>query len=310
MEKLERHINLIALLLNTRRPLSAAEIREKIPGYEGQSGDTFHRMFERDKSDIRELGMTLEQEEAIDGEPGYRISRQEALLEDPGLEPDEMAALSLAAQSWGAGEVGTLGVLKLSVGAGPSGPGPTGWLLPRVSVGGDIAALMDAVHHRKVVRFRYKTASGETLDREVEPRRLSHRGDWYLTGYDRARGAVRHFKLGRVEGKIAVNTGAKPDFDVPEGTDAGIPHGPWEGDEIALEARVAFAPETAWLVERRTRATRTRERDDGWVEVLMPCADVHSFAGWVAGFADAAVVMEPTALRDAVIAHLRAAGGD
>src|ERR1043166_8345931 len=114
-DKIERLLNLVALLLDTRRPLAVGEIREKIPGYDDQSDEAFHRMFERDKNDVRELGFVIEQED-IDawGETGYRIRAHEALLEDPGLTPDEVAALSLAAQAWGGGADGSLGLLKLS----------------------------------------------------------------------------------------------------------------------------------------------------------------------------------------------------
>src|SRR5258706_414638 len=101
-DKIERLFNLVSLLLDTRRPLSVKDIREKIPSYADHTDDAFHRMFERDKNDIRDLGFVIEQED-IDawGETGYRIRRQEAMLDDPGVAPDEMAALSLAAQARG-----------------------------------------------------------------------------------------------------------------------------------------------------------------------------------------------------------------
>jgi len=85
-DKIERLFNLVALLLDTRRPLSVNDIREKIPSYADHSDDAFHRMFERDKNDVRDLGFVIEQED-IDawGETGYRIRRSEALLDDPGF---------------------------------------------------------------------------------------------------------------------------------------------------------------------------------------------------------------------------------
>src|SRR5438477_328090 len=197
-DKIERLLNLVSLLLDTRRPLSVNEIREKIPSYGDHSDDAFHRMFERDKNDVRDLGFVIDQED-IDawGETGYRIRRSQALLDDPGFRPDELAALSLAAQAWGGGADGSLGV----------------------------------------------------------------------------------------------------------------PHGPWEGEPEGT-ARVAFSPDTAWWAERRTGARRVQETEDGWVTLEMPvAAEMDSFAGWVAGFADAAVALEPPELRDAVIARLRALAG-
>jgi proteasome accessory factor B len=311
-EKIERLLNLVSLLLDTRRPLSVNDVREKIPSYEGQSDDAFHRMFERDKNDVRELGYVIEQED-IDawGETGYRIRRDEGLLDDPGFAPDELAALSLAAQAWGGGADGSLGLLKLSVGSGVAEPGSTGWLLPRVSLDRDIAVLFDAITARKRVRFSYRTGGGgEPQEREVEPHGLYHRGTWYLSGYDRARQAVRNFKLSRVAGSIEQAPGKGPDFEPPARRPRGVPHGPWEGDEPEGTARVAFSPDTAWWAERRTGARRVDEDADGWVTLEMPvAAEMESFAGWVAGFADAAVALEPPELRDAVIARLRALAG-
>ena len=305
-DKIERLLNLVSLLLDTRRPLSVKDIREKIPGYDDHSDDAFHRMFERDKNDIRDLGFVIDQED-IDGwgETGYRIRRQEALLDDPGLAPDEMAALSLAAQAWGGGADGSLGLLKLSVGSGVAEPGSTGWLLPRVSLDRDIAVLLEAIDARKRVRFAYRTGGGgEPQAREVEPHGLYHRGTWYLAGYDTARDGVRKFKLARVSGAIELTPGPGPDFERPSKAELGITHGPWEGETEGV-ARVVFSPDTAWWAERRTGALRVEEREDGWVTLEMPVADMDSFAGWVAGFADAAVALEPPELRAAVVARLR-----
>jgi predicted DNA-binding transcriptional regulator YafY len=306
-DKIERLLNLVALLLDTRRPLHVNEIREKIPGYGGHSDEAFHRMFERDKNDVRDLGFVIEQEDtdAWGSEVGYRIGRQEALLEDPGFTPDEIAALSLAGQAWGGGAEGSLGLLKLSVGSGVAEPGSTGWVLPRVSLDRNFTVLLEAVDARKVVRFEYRTGGGgEPHEREVEPHGLYHRGTWYLAGYDRAREGVRFFKLARVTGSVEVASGKGPDFEPPAKTDLRVSRGPWEGETDVL-ARVSFAPDTAWWVERRTGARRLSEHEDGWVELEMPVAEMDSFAGWIAGFADAAVALEPADLRAAVIDRLK-----
>jgi proteasome accessory factor B len=177
-------------------------------------------------------------------------------------------------------------------------------VLPRVSFDKDIATLFDAIDRRKRVSFTYRTGGGgEPQERSVEPYRLIHRGTWYLAGYDRARADVRFFKLSRVEGAVTVNAGRDPDFEQPSRTDLDVSRGPWEG-ETTIEARVAFSPETGWWAERHTGASRVAERDDGWIELRMPVAEMDSFAGWLAGFADHAVALEPAELRDAVVARL------
>lgn len=306
MNKTERVFNLIALLLDTPRPLTAQEIREKMREvYGDQTDDTFHRMFERDKNEIRELGFTIDTDEPVGSDARYRISKREALLADPGLTADEMAALSIAAQAWG--QEGSLGLLKLSVGAGVSDPGLSGWVVPRVGDDQDVATLLDAIDRRKVVRFRYRTGGGgEPNERTVEPHGLYHRGSWYLRGLDRGRDAVISFKLTRVDGRITVGGGAQPDFEPVPAAPLEVIRGPWEG-ETSFEAVVAFHPDVAWWVERRTGAHASEPRDDGWIEMRLPAGDVEAFAGWVAGFGDRAVAIGPSDLRDAVIARLRAA---
>src|SRR5687768_71001 len=97
--KLERLLNLTAALLETPRPLSAQEIRERLGSYP-DGRDAFHRAFERDKDDLREMGVPLEVATVPGTDPpvdGYRIPKDRYYLRDPGLDADELAALHLAA---------------------------------------------------------------------------------------------------------------------------------------------------------------------------------------------------------------------
>ncbi len=72
-----------------------------------------------------------------------------------------------------------------------------------------------------------------------------------------------------------------------------------------MRVRVAFAPETAWWVERRTGARRLAERDDGWVEMAFPVAERGMFCSWILGFAGDVVVLAPEDLRAEIISRLR-----
>ena len=101
MAKLERLLNLTAALLETTRPLSADELRQRVPGYP-EAKTSFRRAFERDKDDLRDMGIPL-QLELIERDglqvDGYRIPKDEYYLPDPDLTADELAALHLAAST-------------------------------------------------------------------------------------------------------------------------------------------------------------------------------------------------------------------
>jgi proteasome accessory factor B len=125
-EKLERLLNLTAALLETQRPLPAAEIAKRVYGYPEEKS-AFRRAFERDKEDLREMGIPIALSEITGSDPpetGYRIPKDEYYLRDPGLEPDELAALHLAASTVRLdGIEGAGGLWKL--GGRPAGPKPT-----------------------------------------------------------------------------------------------------------------------------------------------------------------------------------------
>ena len=100
MQKVERLVNLIALLLNTRRPLTVEEIRNTVPGYQQEDYSSFKRMFERDKEELRSLGIPIERRftDVWEVEEGYLISKDRYYLPELDLDPDEMAALWIASR--------------------------------------------------------------------------------------------------------------------------------------------------------------------------------------------------------------------
>src|SRR2546429_8796839 len=119
----ERLVNLVLCLLSTRQFLSAERIRAAVPGYEQdgagvRADEAFKRMFERDKAELRDLGIPLEtgRNSHFDSEEGYRIKRR--AYELPAIEFDaaEAAAIGLAARLWQSatlGEAARAALLKL-----------------------------------------------------------------------------------------------------------------------------------------------------------------------------------------------------
>ena len=140
----ERLVNLVICLLSTRRFLTAAQIAATVPGYEHDPNDlkdheAFQRKFERDKAELRDLGVPLETgtSSAFDSEPGYRITRRDYALPDIILEPDEAAAVGIAARLWqhaGLAEAASSGLAKLRAAGVEVDPQATLGVEPLVTV--------------------------------------------------------------------------------------------------------------------------------------------------------------------------------
>src|SRR5512132_1269522 len=103
----ERLVNLVLCLLSTRQFLAAERIRAAVPGYEQDGGgaradEAFKRMFERDKAELRDLGVPLEtgRTSVFDTEDGYRIARADYELPEIHLTGEEAAAVGLALRLW------------------------------------------------------------------------------------------------------------------------------------------------------------------------------------------------------------------
>ena len=101
--KVERQTNLFIALLTTRGYLTAERIRQIVIGYgECPTDEAFARTFERDKSDLRDLGIPLEtgRSSIHDTTDGYRIKRDAYALPDIELTPAESAAIAVATTLW------------------------------------------------------------------------------------------------------------------------------------------------------------------------------------------------------------------
>ncbi|HEY8526130.1 MAG TPA: WYL domain-containing protein [Acidimicrobiales bacterium] len=309
--KLERLLNLTALLLATPRPLTAQEIRERIDAYPADLA-AFRRAFERDKDALRAMGFPLEVAEVPGtAQPvdGYRIPKDRYYLRDPGLTPEELAALRLAAsivQLEGASA--REGLLKLGglvgdadgVDGVPEG-GPGGLAVAALPGGPELGPLFGAIAAQTPVRFAYR---GES--RTVDPYRLDYqRGRWYLTGYDHLREAERVYRLDRFESRIEALPG--PRFERPSTAVPGGPLEPWQlGEGKPVDARVLVdAPQAPWIVNHLGAGAVEEERPDGSVVVTLTVTNRDNFRSFVLSFLDHAEVLDPPELRDDLVAWLR-----
>lgn len=314
VRKAERLINLIVMLLETHRPVTPQEIRETIPGYGQENWGSFQRMFERDKEELREMGIPLEMEavDAWEQESGYRIPKERYYLPDLELEADEIASLWVAAGLLALPDPGAArsGLLKLA------GDLPIeleksrlSWLTADLGLNEpNLPLAFQAVSEKKRVRFAYKSREGEK-PRTVAPYGLvNRRGAWYLVGLDQDADDIRSFRLQRIAGELdfANATSTEGEFEVPEGfrPESALEAPPFVKGEEGVTARVHFEPSVAWRVERESPWVELEWNDDGSADSEILVTDTSGFISWVLWFADAAEVISPPELRAAVRTHL------
>jgi len=306
-KKTERLLNLVICLLATRRFLGVHEIRAAVPGYEG-TDEAFRRMFERDKEELRELGIPLEtgtNSAVHDDELGYRIARRDYELPDIALEPDEAAALGLAARLWQSAPLAaaTGSALRKLRAAGIEAPTAPAALEPRVAASEPaFESAFAAVRDGRAVRFGYRTGTAAPQQRSVEPWGVvSWHGRWYLVGHDTERAAPRVFRLSRVVGQVEP-VGEPGAVAVPDGVDLRAMVARMAVEAPRASALVSLRPDTGWEL-RRAGGDPDPDRS-GWTVVTVGYSDPERLADRVAGYGADAVVLTPLEARDAVVRRL------
>jgi len=163
------------------------------------------------------------------------------------------------------------------------------------------------VRDRRPVTFRYRAAGrSEAQQRELEPWGVVNRhGRWYVAGHDRARQAVRAFRLSRIEGGVAFS-GPPGSVTVPTDADVRELVKSWDDRPVAPRFAVLSVRAGAGLGIRR-QATKEVAGAEGWDEVETPFAEVAWFSEHLASFGPDVIVREPADLRDAVITRLKGA---
>lgn len=309
----ERLVNLVICLLSTRQFLSAERIREAVPGYEPADGtvradDAFKRMFERDKAELRDLGVPLEtgRNSAFDSEDGYRITRRNYELPPISFDAAEATALGLAARVWQSATLGTPArnaLLKLRAGGTEVDHNDAPGAAPHVDASDpSLPALLDAARGSRPVRFDYvKVGSASAERRTIEPWGvLSWRRRWYVVGLDRDRGQARSFRLSRITGEVEL-FGAAGSFTRPDGIEL-LPYVAQRPPEHSTLAHIRVDGAPAGQLRRMASETC-----DGVLTISF--SDPSSLARIVAGAGTQALVLDPPELVQAVVARLRVAAG-
>jgi proteasome accessory factor B len=303
--KIERLINLTIALLATKRYLTKSEIFRTVEGYEG-SAETKERMFERDKDDLRSLGIAIDVgsfDPLFNDEAGYRIKSENYQLDLGEITPTEMSLLSLAADAWqGAAfaEQAQSAILKLSSIGVLADPIDIPGFSPKLSNSSkDLETISAAIGSSDYLIFDYLSPSLSAEAREVVPIALSNKsGFWYVSGVDKGVEEVRTFRLDRVQGAITVRKN-KEHFEFPS---------EFELDQIHAASAVRFAKiDVRKGKGHALRALATSVTDLGeWDQIKVPIYTVEFLTAQILWHGDDVFVHEPADLRENVVKQLQA----
>jgi proteasome accessory factor B len=231
MERTERLLDLVALLLDAREPVTWAELRQAFPADYGSSSDeAAERKFERDKAELLELGIPVSYVQGDDErKDGYVVDREAYYLPPVGLTPEEVAVLyaagsaALASGAFPGRRDLAHALRKIGFFAGTGLPSPRVRMeLDAVQSEQELAPRLEtlwaAAAARKWVQISYYSPrSGAVTERKVDPYGLAmRRGIWSMVGYCHLRQGIRTFQAHRIR-DLKVNP-LKPrssDFEVP-----------------------------------------------------------------------------------------------
>jgi proteasome accessory factor B len=301
--KPERLINLTIALLATTRYLTKSEIFRKVDGYEG-SAETKERMFERDKDDLRTLGIVIEVgtfDPLFNDEAGYRIRSEHYQLDLGPVTPTEISLLSLAADAWqGAAfaDATQTALLKLNAMGVPADPINIPGFTPKLSNSTkELEIITDAIAQSDFLNFSYLSNSLMTEIRTIVPIALSNRsGYWYVSGVDQDIQEVRTFRLDRIQGDMTSSKNKDP-FEFPA---------EFELNEAEMGASSTFA-----LIDvRKGKGHSLRNLaisvvDLGeWDQIRVPLFNSHSLAAEILWHGDDVFVQEPAEFRDLIVEQL------
>jgi proteasome accessory factor B len=309
----ERLFSLVLALLATENGLTKSEILSTVQGYRQQyvhDGDNanLERKFERDKDDIRDLGVPLETLQAP-GDPGnnqnlrYRIPREGyELPTDVVFSPEETTLLNLAAMVWREGSLSAesrRALLKLRS-LGVAADEPVLGYAPRVRVrDAAFEPISSAIEKHQWVRFSYlKPGDSEARVRTVKPLALvQHQGRWHVYAHDDA-DVAKTFLLRRVVSSVSI-TGKTFEPFTGDATAVSLAEldAVWNSHVAVVD--VEAGSDAAVRLAKRRGTTVTAE---GHLEIHF--SDANILADELAGFGPEAFVISPTVLRDAVVARL------
>lgn len=301
-DKTERLINLTLGLLSSKRYLTKNEIFRNVAGYSG-SPETMERMFERDKDELRGLGIEIEVgqiDPLFEDEQGYLIRSASIQIQPEEFSKEELLLMTMAANLWkesalsGISENALIKVASLD-----GGIGFNNIALPLIE---DekfstrvFEKIIEAIQHNKYLTFAYKNKQ-----RIVAPYGLKNtKGFWYLIAQEKDQD-IKVFKLIRIESEIEI-LDSEEKYTKPENFDI----------NSYLESALKEEQREAILKIRENKVNKLRSKGavtesiDGWDTLKITFDDLKEFTKEILWYCDDIYVISPSDLRDEVVKNLK-----
>ena len=298
-QKTERLINLTLALLASKRYLSKAEILRNIPGYEG-SPETKERMFERDKDDLRSLGIQIDVnnfDPLFEDEQGYLIKSDSFQFAENEFTKEELLLLTMAANLWhdSAVEIDSQNaLLKIQSLSGPVENDMT--TTPTLRITEDwqlLVSIFTAVQNKQILEFSYRGKK-----RQVNPYGLySSNGFWYLIAFEI--NVIKSFKLVRIEGEVDL-IGEKDAFEKPDNFNVGN-FLKEESNSVSLVSKLQVRKGAALSLRKKFTV---KDLDSEWDLMDIPYTNEQELLEMVLWHGTDLKLIEPAALRQLLVANL------
>ncbi len=336
MTKTERWLNLLAFLLDRHYPASREEILSQVSDYkedwvdgDAKTRESVRRKFERDKADLKDLGVVLEplKEKVFANHSDQEVEAYQLKARDfylpylkaKGVRPyflDEvpLTAAELPVLRRAAERIAALADSPLGK-AAQSAVRKLAFDLPELQVGGEerafssgaavdapFAVLREAVEQRRAVQCRYYGIRRDTEEKRViEPYGLMLSwGHWYCVARARERNALRVFRLDRMQ-DCSLLEGEKAEFTVPRDFKIGsyLNRAPWELSEdkpVTVRVRINF-PQSRWVIGERLGKVVKAVTDDAGTEFEFAVRAMDAFVRWLLPLGKQVQVISPPSIR-------------
>ena len=306
--KSERLVNLTIALLATERWITKTEIYRTVDGYAGEL-DAKERMFERDKEELRNLGIEIEVgsfDPLFEDEVGYRIRAEKYQIHLKDLSPTQLALIASATQAWKGAVLGSQASSALaklqSLGIESDIDGMPALANTLKISDANLVKVIDAIAQKRTISFGYRNIENEVGQRAIEPFGVGTKnGHWYLAGKDLDKKEIRLFRLDRVDGDVK-EQGKAQSFAI--------------ADDFSMQKTLASRQrdKTAVVDIRINKGFRLREHgvvissDTEWDRVEIAYSEISELVSDVMWHRDDAKIVTPQQAIDALLENLQEMG--